>query len=178
MGRLTLHSEGLVGSSRAWVASWQGLTEGDGWATYRLLLQSPLQPMYPPSHNPHPHVCTAAVRIWGRTQMVREGWQTQDTEGSGFQMLDEAQRSTWLTHSRKSWYQREDILQGRWQWQWHWYLVLKVTGRGLDKAGCDLNQLDSSDLAAVTHTSIGAMGIMAMRRRRSGCLKDVGIFCS
>ena len=36
----------------------------------------------------------------------------------------------------------------------------------MDKAGCDLNQLDSSDLAAVNHTSIGAMGIMVMRRRR------------
>ena len=56
--------------------------------------------------------------------------------------------------------------------------MLKVTGRGLDKAGCDLNQLDSSDLAAVSHTSIGAMGIMVMRRRRGGGLKDVGIFCS
>ena len=40
----------------------------------------------------------------------------------------------------------------------------------MDKAGCDLNQLDSSDLAAVSHTSIGAMGIMVMRRRR-GCSK-------
>ena len=49
----------------------------------------------------------------------------------------------------------------------------------MDKAGCDLNQLDSSDLAAVSHTSIGAMGIMVMRRRRrGGGLKDVGIFCS
>ena len=36
----------------------------------------------------------------------------------------------------------------------------------MDKAGCDLNQLDSSDLAAVSHTSIGAMVIMVMMMRR------------
>ena len=55
--------------------------------------------------------------------------------------------------------------------------MLKVTGGGLDKAGWDLNQLDSSDLAAVSHTSIGAMGMLVMRRRGGG-LKDDEIICS
>ena len=56
--------------------------------------------------------------------------------------------------------------------------MLNVTGRGLDKAGCDLNQLDSSDLAAVSYTSIGAMGMLVMRRRRGDGLKDDKILCS